>query len=60
MLQINDGLLKIGPCLLSGASTQAGHVSVDVADGPGDNWVGPEQFSPCMVIVFVACVSQPG
>ena len=46
----------IVPCLLSGASTQAGHV----ADGPGDNWFGQEQFSPCMVIVFVACMSpQP-
>ncbi|KAL3161603.1 hypothetical protein ABBQ32_010461 [Trebouxia sp. C0010 RCD-2024] len=24
------------------ASTQAGHVSVDVADGPGGNWFGQE------------------
>lgn len=30
VLLINDGLLKIGPCLLSGANTQAGHVSIDV------------------------------
>lgn len=56
-----DGLLKIGLCLLSGASAQAGHVSVDVADRPGDNCFGPEQFSACIIIVFAASVSpQPG
>ena len=60
VLQNNDGLHRV-PCLLSGASIQAGDVSVGAADGPGDNWFGPEQFSSCMVIVFVACMSpRPG
>ena len=28
------------------ANTQAGHVSVDIADGPGDNLFGQEQVCP--------------
>ena len=31
------------------ANTQAGHVSVDIADGPGDNLFGQEQVAPCIL-----------
>ena len=36
LLQVHDAVHTV-LCLLSGASNQAGHVFVDVADGPSNN-----------------------
>lgn len=58
MIIIMMGCSKFAPACFQVQAPKQEHVSVDVA---GDNWFGPEQFSSCVIIVFVACVSpQPG